>query len=380
MKRFFLLFLSLLFCAGTLHAAPLRGAWIATVQNIDWPSSPSLGAEAQQKELSDMLDGLKKLGINNIFLQVRPSADTFWLSELEPWSKYLSGAQGKNPGYDPLKFAVDEAHRRGLKIHAWVNPFRAALDAKAPLSKNHPAVKNKSWAVKYDNKIFYDPGNPAARAHSIKVITEIAFKYKVDGIHLDDYFYPYPDAKKNAFNDNASFKKYAKESQKLDDWRRENINTFIKDLRAEIKAANPALEFGISPFGIWCNAKDCEGGSNTGGFNSNLVLYSDSRAWLRQGLVDYIAPQLYWQQGHKTAPFNKLADWWAKQVKAAPNKPKLYIGVAAYKHTAGDFKDKKELGNQLKYSGKKADGVIYFSAGKILSGKRGISKIIMDNK
>jgi uncharacterized lipoprotein YddW (UPF0748 family) len=255
------------------------------------------------------------------------------------------------------------------------------MKAKAPLTETHPAKINKDWAIEYNGKLFYDPGNPAAREHSIKVITEVAKKYKADGIHLDDYFYPYPykkDGKDRPFNDNASFKKYAKKGQTRQDWRRENINTFIKDLRDSVKATNDKLSFGISPFGIWCNAKDCPGGSETSGFNSHLALFSDSRHWLRQGWLDYIAPQLYWHIGHKSAGYGKLIDWWSKEVKKAPNKTKLYIGIAAYKHTEAEWKDEKELAGQIELGRKKkeVDGFIYFSAGKITGGKRNIKKIL----
>ncbi|MDR1123105.1 MAG: family 10 glycosylhydrolase [Elusimicrobiota bacterium] len=367
-------------CGGFCADAPqLRGAWVATVGNIDWPSAPGLGAEQQQKELTEMFDNLKKAGFNAVFLQVRPAADTFWPSELEPWSVYLTGTQGANPGYDPLAFAVEQAHKRGLQLHAWVNPFRVALSPKTTLAKNHPAVKNKSWVIEYDGKRFYDPGNPAAREHCIKVITEITRKYDIDGIHLDDYFYPYPDAKNTPVKDGASFKKYARKGQSLEDWRLQNINSFLRDLRAAVKKAKPGAAFGISPFGIWCNAKDCEGGSPTAGFNSKLVLYSDGRAWLREGLLDYIAPQIYWHIGHKTASFDKLVDWWAAQVKAAPvGSPKLYIGIAAYKHASGEWKDKNQLGRQIKYASKNknVDGFIYFSAGKALGAKRDTARII----
>jgi uncharacterized lipoprotein YddW (UPF0748 family) len=383
MKNLLALIFASLLLTSFADAKEMRGAWIATVEHIDWPSSPNLTAEEQKNELIEMLDELKKLGINAIFLQVRPTADTFWPSKLEPWSAILTGKQGKNPGYDPLQFAIDETHKRDMELHAWFNPFRAAMKADAPLSKSHPAKKNKSWVIAYQNKLFYDPGNPSARAHSIKVITEVAEKYNVDGIHLDDYFYPYPykkDGKEVAFNDDATFKKYAKEGQGRANWRRENINIFIRDLHAAVKQANPGLQFGISPFCIWCNAKDCEGGSNTAGFNSHLVLFADSRLWLRNGWLDYIAPQLYWHAAHKTAPFDKLLDWWSKEIKAAANNTKLYIGLAAYKHTEMDWKDAKELETQVKLlrKNKQVNGFIYFSAGKITAGKRNIKKIVAD--
>ncbi|MDR0645488.1 MAG: family 10 glycosylhydrolase [Elusimicrobiota bacterium] len=388
MKRFFLLLSAVLFfsvfCASAKQPAKqsleqMRGVWIATVENIDWPSAAGLSAENQQKELIDIFDKLKKLGFNAVFLQTRPSADTFWPSEFEPCSYYLSGKQGVCANYDPLAFAVEQAHKRGMQLHAWVNPFRVSNNSKTQLAKNHPAQKNKDWLIKYDGKSFYDPGSPDARAHSIKVITEIAQKYKVDGIHLDDYFYPYPDAKKTPFNDKKSYKKYAKKDQGLDDWRRENINAFMRDLKTSLKAASPKIAFGVSPFGIWCNAKDCAGGSDTKGFNSNLVLYSDSRSWLNEGLLDYIAPQIYWHREHKTAPFSKLVDWWALQVKSAPNNPKLYIGIAAYKHAEGEWKNEDELYSQVKYArgNKNVGGFIYFSSSKILNGKRNIGKTIL---
>ncbi|MDR1684275.1 MAG: family 10 glycosylhydrolase [Elusimicrobiota bacterium] len=375
MKRFFAIFL-LLFFAAAAHAQ-LRGAWIASVRNIDWPSSQNLSAREQQQELGKMLDGLKELGISDVFLQVRPDAAVLWPSDLEPYSSFLTGVCGKDPGYDPLAFAVKQAHMRGLKLHAWFNPYRAKDKGSAPLCKNHPAVKHPAWVIPYGEELIFDPGNPAAQKHIIKIIMQAVKKYDIDGVHLDDYFYPYPVARL-PFNDDKTYKKYAKKNQSLQDWRRENINNFIRSLRRAVKKAKPGIAFGISPFGIWCNAAACEGGSATRGLSANTNIYADSRLWLREGLLDYIIPQLYWPIGFKAAPHEVLLDWWSKEVRAANNGTKFYVGVGLYQFAAGMWSDEDELLKQaaLAQTAGNVEGFVYFSAKDILSNKRGAKKII----
>ena len=364
---FFIFILSSSFCA----AEEFRGVWIATVKNLDWPSRPGMTKEAQQAELVKIFDGVKEMGFNTVILQVRPMADTFWPSKLEPWSVYLTGTPGKNPGYDPLGFAVEEAHKRGLKIHAWFNPFRVTADKTQKPAENSPAEKHKDWVIKYGDGMIFDPGNPAARKHITAVITEAAAKYDVDGVHLDDYFYPYPQVKNGKeipLDDKKSFKKYAAKGQKLEDWRRQNINIFISDLRKSIKAAKPGIQFGISPFAVWRNADECPGGSDTTGFSSHDKLFTDVNAWLDRGYLDYVAPQIYWEFGHRQKPFDKVLAWWTNKISSVENPPALYAGIAAYKDGA-PFKA-GEIEKQIKHARENgAGGFIYFRAKFVLDEK-----------
>ena len=369
--------------AARYKALPLpkemRGVWIASVENTDWPSKPGLSAQEQQKEFTDMLDAVKKLKFNTVFVQVRPTADVFWPSKLEPWSYYLTGKQGKNPGYDPLAFMVKEAHKRGLAIHAWFNPFRVQNNAKAALSPQHPANKHPDWIITYGGKKYYNPAIPAARKHAIAVITQAAQNYDLDGIHLDDYFYPYPVKSKGKnvpFPDSAQYKKYAK-GKNLADWRRDNVNAFVRDLHQSIKAVKPEMPIGISPFGVWRNQSKDPTGSPTRAFSAyDDGLYADSRLWIEQGWIDYIVPQLYWHFGHRAAPYGVLLKWWSQEVKRNPN-VKLYIGLAAYKHGT-EWKDINELDKQIQALEKypNVSGAVYFSAIRIKNNQKNIQKTL----
>lgn len=357
----------------------MRGLWIASVENTDWPSKPGLSAQQQRQEFTDMLDVAKKLHFNTVIVQVRPTADTFWPSNLEPWSYYLTGKQGKNPGYDPLAFMVKEAHKRGLAIHAWFNPFRVQNNAKATLSATHPAKKHPDWIITYGGKKYYNPAIPAARKHAIAVITQAAEKYDLDGIHLDDYFYPYPVKQKGKnvpFPDAAQYKKYGK-GKNLADWRRANVNAFVRDLHQSIKAVKPEMPIGISPFGVWRNKSKDPTGSPTRAFSAyDDGLYADSRLWIEQGWIDYIVPQLYWHFGHRAAPYGTLLKWWSQEVKRNPN-VKLYIGIAAYKHGT-EWKDVNELDKQLQALKKypNVSGAVFFSAIRIKNNQKNIQKTL----
>ncbi|GAA3672041.1 family 10 glycosylhydrolase [Arthrobacter ginkgonis] len=310
--------------------AEFRGLWAASVVNIDWPSRTGLSAAAQQAELRSILDLARKRNLNAVLLQVRPTADRMWKSTLaEPWSKYLTGTQGKDPGYDPLAYAIAEAHKRGLALHAWINPFRVAMDTSLnSLVASHPARTNPTWSFAYGGKRYYNPGIPAVRNFIRSVVVDLVRNYGVDGIHFDDYFYPYPMAGQ-AIPDAAAYAAHKGAFTSVASWRRNNIDVFIRDTKAAIKAVKPRVAFGISPFGIWRNSSSSSLGSATSGLESYSALYADSRKWVKEGWVDYITPQLYWYQGYPVANYNVLVDWWAKQV--AGTAVKLYTGEAAYK-------------------------------------------------
>lgn len=324
-----------------------RGLWVASVLNVDWPSKPGLSASAQQAELRALLDLAVKRRLNTVLLQVRPTADRMWASTLgEPWSKYLSGTQGQDPGYDPLAYAVAEAHRRALSLHAWINPYRVSMGTSLnALVPTHPARKNPSWTFAYGGKRYYNPGIPAVRKYIVSVITDLVKNYDVDGIHFDDYFYPYPDPGKS-IPDSATYKSYKGSFTSVGQWRRNNVNVFVREVHQAIHAAKPRVAFGISPFGIWRNRSSSTLGSATSGFEAHTSLYADSRAWVKNNWVDYMLPQIYWYQGFAVADYNVLVDWWAKQV--AGTSVKLMIGEAVYRvGSGGAWNDKFELRDHL---------------------------------
>jgi len=357
----------------------MRAAWIATVYNIDWPSKSDLKAAEQQAEFKKLLDGLQQTGINTVIVQVRPTSDAIYPSKLVPWSNILTGVQGKNPGYDPLKFMIAETHRRGMKFEAWFNPFRISMDDKVEkLVSTHPARQHPDWVVSHDGKLMFNPGVPAARAHIIEAIMEVVRGYEIDGVHLDDYFYPYGN---NPFQDDETFAAFnPKKIADKGNWRRDNVNQFVKELSASIKQAKPDVAFGISPFGIWRNKKEDSTGSDTNGMSSYDKLFADSRTWIRNGWIDYIAPQLYWTMENPNARYDKLVDWWIKETKGRG--VKLYIGQAAYMvgENATDWATSDSLLKELKYNRERKDvaGSIFFSAKDILNNRGGIKDALME--
>lgn len=307
-----------------------RAVWVATVENIDWPSKPGLSTEAQKTEVRDMLDMLKQLGMNAVIFQARPAADAFYPSEYEPWSRYLTGIPGQppNPYYDPLQYWIEESHKRGLEFHAWLNPYRVAQNAEQPLAGNHIAFEHPEWIVKYGDRLYFDPGLPETRKFVVKVVKDIVSRYDVDAIHFDDYFYPYPLAEE--FPDTLSFRDFSRGflPENKADWRRENVDIIINMLNDTIKAVKPWVKFGISPFGVWRNIADDPTGSNTRAGATNYDhLYADVVKWQKKGWIDYLLPQLYWRIGHPLVDFEHLAIWW----KSHANERALYIGQAPYK-------------------------------------------------
>lgn len=343
----------------------MRAAWVSTVYNLDWPKTKN-NASKQKQELTQLMDKLKGCGINTIVLQVRPESDALYKSSINPWSKYLTGTQGKDPGYDPLAFAIQEAHKRGMELHAWMNPYRVTSSGTNlnSLVSSHPARKNPSWVIKYNNKMYYDPGNPAVVDYLVKTVKEVVDKYDVDGIHFDDYFYP-----SSSFPDDASYKAYGK-GQDRNNWRRENVNTLLKKVKAVVNTRS-GCEFGVSPFGIWRNkSADCPDGSETSGSQSYYNMLADSRTWIRKGYVDYIVPQIYWPIGLKVADYSKLVKWWANEVKGYD--VDLYIGQGIYKQGQSSYSGQniaKEIKSQInvnkQYSTVK--GSMYFSARDIVN-------------
>ena len=288
-----------------------RAAWIATVDNIDWPSKPGLSVSEMKRELLAIFDTCQKLNMNAVVLQVRPSADALYKSPHEPWSWYLTGEQGKAPagGFDPLEFACYQAHLRGMELHAWLNPYRALHPAqKGPVSGDHVSRELPKAVHKYGTYLWMDPGDPEVQKHSFQVFMDLVDRYNLDGIHIDDYFYPYPVAGQD-FPDSASYAAYRSTggSLSLKDWRRHNVNTMIEDVYKGIKRRKPFVKFGISPFGIY------RPGVPSGikaGIDQYDELYADCKLWLDEGWCDYMSPQLYWPIKQEAQSFPKLLDWW----------------------------------------------------------------------
>ena len=302
-----------------------RGAWIATVNNIDWPSKPGLTTAQQQRELRVIIDRAAKLKLNALIFQVRPACDALYVSRLEPWSEYLTGKMGQapKPAWDPLAFAITEAHRRGLELHAWFNPFRARYKSpKGIAAATHISRKQPTLVKSYGGYQWLDPAEPAAQAHSMAVILDVVRRYAVDGVHIDDYFYPYQvrDTKGKLvdFPDDASWKKY-KGKLSRGDWRRDHINSFVQRMYAEVKKIRPWVKVGISPFGIWRPGYP----KTIRGLDAYDSLFADARKWLNQGWLDYCAPQLYWSIESTGQSYPKLLRWWAGENKQRRH---LWIG------------------------------------------------------
>lgn len=304
--------------AGSAQELPdpvfeFRAAWIATVYNIDWPSRPGLPASSQQGELRRLLDLAADAQLNAVILQVRPAGDALYATAREPWSRVLTGTEGKDPGYDPLAFAIREAHVRGLELHAWFNPFRPALKADDPHPRNHVTFKRPEAVRLYRGKPWLDPGDAWVRDYTIDLVADVARRYDVDGIHIDDYFYPYPPVGEPCrFPDDPTFASYQRDGGRLsrEEWRRANIDGFVRGLGAAVRKANPGVKFGVSPFGIW------RPGVPTGieaRLDSFAHIYADSRTWLREGWVDYLSPQLYWRIEPRAQSFSALLGWWDEQ-------------------------------------------------------------------
>ncbi|NRQ32032.1 family 10 glycosylhydrolase [Nonomuraea sp. NN258] len=351
----------------------LRGVWIATVKNIDWPSRTGLSVKRQQAEYVKLLDTAARRGLNAVFVQVRPASDALYKSSLEPWSQYLTGTAGKDPGWDPLPFLVEEAHKRNLEFHAWFNPYRAAYDAKVDkLPASHPARRNPGWTVKYGDRLYYNPGLPEVRDHVTTVIKDVVKRYDVDGVHFDDYFYPYPGGG-GTFDDRAAFKKYGK-GAKLADWRRANVNKLVAQVDEAVHATKNHVKFGISPFGIWRNKSNDPSGSATNGMSAYDSIYADAKAWIKSGTVDYVMPQLYWPRGFKAADYRALVPWWSNAVKGTG--VDLYIGQALYRVGAKDDKAWTKPGElpahlTLNRRYPQVDGDVYFSAKQLLTNPLG---------
>ncbi|MBC7535360.1 MAG: family 10 glycosylhydrolase [Ferruginibacter sp.] len=340
-----------------------RGVWVATVDNIDWPEHPTTNSEVLRETFIKLLEMHQRNGINALVVQIRPATDAFYPSPFEPWSQWLTGKQGLPPVpyYDPLEFMVTETHKRGMEFHAWMNPYRAVFNTRtSSLAASHITNIHPGWFLTYGDKTYFDPGNKEAQAYVTAVVKDVVSRYAVDAIHFDDYFYPYPISGKE-FPDDGSYRKYGNGLSKSD-WRRSNTDSIIVSLYRTIKEQNKNCQFGISPFGVWRNVdKDPEGSNTKAGPTNYDVLYADILLWLKNGWIDYVAPQLYWEFGHNAAPFEVLVDWWSKHSYGK----NCYIGLGVYRaNSSAAWRDKTQLPRQIQKirNTPNLQGMIFYSS------------------
>lgn len=388
-RLFFIPFLSLLIVnqlfASQQAKREFRAVWIATVANIDWPSTPDLSPTKQRIEMRRMLDKLQEANINAIVIQIRPTADSFYPSAFEPWSYYLTGKNGQPPYpfYDPLQFIIQEAHQRCMEVHVWLNPYRVtnASNQINKLDKNHIYYKNRDLIVKYGDKYYFDPGLDETRAFLNNVVKDIVERYDIDGIHFDDYFYPYPIGNKS-FPDDKSFREYPRGFTSKADWRRNNVNLIIEELQQTIKGTKPWVQFGVSPFGVWRNKnKDINGSATKAGLTNYDDLYADILKWLKEGDIDYVVPQLYWEIGRDIVDYKILSQWWANHSYGNNVYVGLYAsGLGTNKRDA--WQNGNELARQLEYNAKyvpEISGDVFFSASTFLKNPKGLIDTLENN-
>jgi uncharacterized lipoprotein YddW (UPF0748 family) len=345
----------------------LRAAWVATVLNIDYPRTPSTDPIALKEQYRNLLDDLKSLGMNAVIVQVRPAADALYPSVFAPWSAYLTGRQGAAPKdeFDPLAFMIEETRNRSMEFHAWINPYRASMNMDtSALFLTHPVYQHPDWLVAYGGKMYFNPGIPAVRDHLIDVVGELVDNYDLDGIHIDDYFYPYPD-KDIPFPDSLTFKFYGQAFKDIGDWRRNNTDLLVEAMYERIKTTRPSVQFGVSPFGVWRNkSQDASNGSDTrAGATSYDDLYADVLKWVNRGWIDYVMPQIYWSIGFEAANHEVLVKWWSQHARQVP----LYIGHAAYKvgnNADPAWQDPAEIPRQIDLNRRnfQTQGSAFFSA------------------
>ncbi len=387
-------------------AKELRSTWVSTVYNLDFPSKKGQTEGEFKEEFLGLLDNVEDLGLNSIIFQVRPKGDAFYESDINPWSEFLTGVEDKSSNWDPMEWMVEETHKRGLEFQAWFNPYRVTTASNnkttkaedlAKLSSRNFAKQNPDKVFKYEGRLYLNPGEPEVINYLRDTIMEVVEKYDIDGVHFDDYFYPNKRGDLEAFyskEEEASFKKYAGGFTRVSDWRRDNINKLIETVSRSIREHNllneGSVEFGVSPFGIWGHkANHPEGapegvGSNTptSSLESYRYQFADTRKWVKDGLLDYIAPQIYWTFDEKAAPYAELVNWWSDVVKDTG--VKLYIGHGNYKQMGKDLKgawqNPREISNQIKFNKNtgQVSGSIFFRYKSLLKGNNLVSNKFID--
>jgi len=372
-KNFILVFLTILIFVNKIFAQEyspkreFRGAWIATVGNIDWPSSRTASAYEQIADLKSQIEKLHEAGINVVIFQVRAECDAFYKSSIEPWSYWLTGKQGKapEPFYDPLKTAVEEAHSRGMELHAWFNPYRALRTSDAyKVDSKHITKKHPEWILTFGKYKMLNPGIPAVKNYITSVVAEVVRNYDIDGVHFDDYFYT--SSPKINRQDKSAYSMFGSGYVNIDDWRRHNINSMIAQVYDSIKAIKPFVKFGISPFGIVQNHY-----AGTRGMDSYSIIYSDPLTWIKDKTIDYIIPQLYWEIGKPAADYDRLLKWWASVCQNI----QLYIGLYSSKFMDSEWKDLSEIGRQVRLNRKlpNVSGSVFFSSRTITRNLNGLA-------
>lgn len=366
---------------GAARPEPLprefRAAWVATVGNIDWPSRPGLTSAEQQTELVAILDRAAALNLNAVIFQVRPASDAFYESELEPWSEWLTGEMGRAPVpyYDPLQFAITEAHARGLELHAWFNPFRARAASDRPSVSLHVSRRMPQSVREYGDLQWLDPGDGAVQAHVLRVIADVVRRYDIDGVHIDDYFYPYRERDRRGrlidFPDDETYRRYVRGGGGLerDDWRRDNVNRFVEQLYRTVKNEKPWVKVGISPFGIWRPGHP----DGVAGLDAYREIYADARLWVNEGWLDYVTPQLYWRTDAPAQPYDRLLDWWIGQ-----NVHHRHVWPGNFTSRVGNPESQWEAGEILEQIRITRDapgqlGNVHFSMRALMENRRGLA-------
>lgn len=361
----------------------MRAVWIATVDNIDWPSRKNLSPEDQREEFIRILDTHKRTGINAVFVQVRAAADAFYAKSEEPWSEWLTGKQGRapEPFYDPMEFMIEECHRRGMEFHAWLNLNRVSHRVSKNISNENIGRQHPEWVFEYDGYKLFNFGLPEVREYITGITTNIVKNYDVDGIHFDDYFYPYT-VTGQTLKDEEAFRQYGARFRNKDDWRRDNVDKLIKQISDAIIAEKPYVKFGVSPFGVWRNRKDDPSGSATeGGQTSYDNLYADTKKWMKAGWIDYIVPQIYFSTKHDKVPFKILTSWWLKHTYGRH----LYIGQGAYKVGVQEkdrtWTNASEFSNQMRFIRLNPEimGSVFFSSKSLINNKLGHADSLRTN-
>jgi uncharacterized lipoprotein YddW (UPF0748 family) len=362
----------------SLTADDFRGAWIASVHNINFPSSQGLSVEGQKAQIIRLLDAAKRCRLNALMVQVRPESDALYPSRIEPWSRYLSGTQGVSPGYDPLAFFIGEAKKRGIEVHAWLNPYRGAANASLPRAANHISRRYPQYAYRIGTVLWMDPGAPAVQENIVNVVSELVERYEIAGIHFDDYFYPYPTDKGHVypFPDDATYVAYRARGGMLPkaDWRRDNVNTLIRRVAQVVHSQRAGLKFGVSPFGIYMPGVPA---GIQAGVNQYEQLYGDPVRWMREGWIDYLAPQLYWRDGGPQS-FSSLLRWW-RSPQANPRGVPVWPGIALDRlsshgwpssEIARQLQVEKSVGSRLR------GGVIFWNIKALLNNTKSVNVVV----
>lgn len=359
-----------------------RAVWVTTFHNIDWPSVKGLEPDVQKREFIALAERQQRNGMNALIVQARPCGDAFYPSRLASWSEYLTGEQGKppEPFYDPMAFAVEELHKRNMEFHAWFNPFRAVSHMRfSSVEQNHVSRLKPEWCFQYGEKLFFNPGIPEVREYLVNVVLEVARNYDIDGIHFDDYFYPYRE-KGIRIDDYATYRKYGSGFSDIDTWRRHNIDTFIKTVSDSLQVIKPHIKFGISPAAIWRNKSKDPRGSDTQSFTSYDMLFADVRKWLQEGWIDYVAPQLYYSDTNPYASYSRLLPWWSQNTFGRH----LYIGQAVFKvkkDISRHWKNPTQLPRHLSMnqSYEAIQGNVFFSENSFRDNPHAVEEMLQNN-